>query len=40
MANEAALWRTWRKNLVQIQKPSASRAIASFLLERAIKPKS
>jgi len=36
MANEAALWRTWRKNLVQIQKPSASRAIASFLLERAV----
>jgi len=36
MANEAALWRTWRKNLVQIQKPSASRAIASFLLEQAI----
>lgn len=35
MANEAALWRTWRKNLVRIQKPSASRAIASFLLERA-----
>jgi processive 1,2-diacylglycerol beta-glucosyltransferase len=34
-ANEAALWRTWRKNLVQIQKPSASRAIASFLLKRA-----
>ena len=40
MANEAALWRTWRKNLVQIQKPSASRAIASFLLERAIGHKS
>lgn len=40
MANEAALWRTWRKNLVQIQKPSASRAIASFLLERAISHKS
>ncbi|MCX6962900.1 MAG: glycosyltransferase [Verrucomicrobia bacterium] len=36
MANEAALWRTWRKNLVQIQKPSASRAIASFLLKRAV----
>ena len=40
MANEAALWRTWRKNLVQIQKPSSSRAIASFLLERAIRTKS
>ena len=35
MANEAALWRTWRRNLLQIQKPSASRAIAAFLLERA-----
>jgi len=35
MANEAGLWRTWRKNLLHIQKPSASRKIASFLLERA-----
>jgi processive 1,2-diacylglycerol beta-glucosyltransferase len=32
MANEGALWRTWRRNLLHIQKPSASRAIASFLL--------
>ena len=39
MANDAALWRTWRKNLVQIQKPSASRAIAAFLLDRAIDTK-
>lgn len=35
MANEAALWRTWRRNLMQMQKPPASRAIAEFLLERA-----
>ena len=35
MANEAALWRTWRRNLMQLRKPSASRAIAEFLLERA-----
>jgi processive 1,2-diacylglycerol beta-glucosyltransferase len=39
MANDAALWRTWRKNLVQIQKPSASRAIAAFLLQQASSPK-
>lgn len=35
MANDAGLWRTWRKNLLHIQKPSASRKIADFLLEQA-----
>lgn len=35
MANEATLWRTWRKNLLHLRKPSASRKIAEFLLERA-----
>ena len=39
MANDAALWRTWRKNLVQLQKPPASKAIASFLLQQAGSPK-
>lgn len=34
LANDAALWRTWRANLSVQQKPSASRAIARFLLER------
>ncbi len=38
MANEAALWRTWRRNLLQLQKPSASRSIASLLLEKAERP--
>lgn len=36
MVNEGALWRTWRKNLVQLQKPSASHKIAKFLLENAM----
>ena len=35
MANDSALWRTWRRNLLHIQKPSASRKIAEFLLNRA-----
>jgi len=35
MTNEGALWRTWRRNLIQLQKPSASRAIASFLFDKA-----
>ena len=35
IANEGALWRAWRRNLGQLQKPSASRTIARFLLERA-----
>ncbi len=36
-ANDAALWRSWRTNLAAIQKPSASRSIAKFLLARAKK---
>lgn len=35
LRNEGAVWRTWRRNLVQLQKPSASRMIARFLLERS-----
>jgi processive 1,2-diacylglycerol beta-glucosyltransferase len=35
IANEAALWRAWRRNLLQLQKTSASRTIARFLLDRA-----
>jgi processive 1,2-diacylglycerol beta-glucosyltransferase len=35
IANDGALWRAWRRNLLQLQKPSASRAIARFLLEKA-----
>lgn len=34
LANDAALWQAWRANLATQQKPSASRAIARFLLER------
>ncbi|MEI6338152.1 MAG: hypothetical protein WCQ57_06160 [Verrucomicrobiota bacterium] len=34
LANDAALWKTWRANLAAQQKPSASRAIARFLLTR------
>lgn len=34
MAHDAALWKTWRANLDHLQKPSASRSIARFLLER------
>lgn len=37
LANDAALWKTWRANLACLQKPSASRAIARFLLERCPK---
>jgi processive 1,2-diacylglycerol beta-glucosyltransferase len=35
IANDGALWRAWRRNLLQLQKPSASRAIARFLIEKA-----
>ena len=35
LANGGALWHAWRKNLESLQKPSASRTIAKFLLERA-----
>ncbi|MFZ4683350.1 MAG: MGDG synthase family glycosyltransferase, partial [Terrimicrobiaceae bacterium] len=34
LANDAALWKTWRANLAAQQKPSASRTIARFLLAR------
>ena len=34
LANDAALWKTWRSNLVAQKKPSASRTIARFLLDR------
>ncbi len=34
LANDAALWQTWRTNLAAQQKPSASRTIARFLLAR------
>jgi processive 1,2-diacylglycerol beta-glucosyltransferase len=34
IANEGALWRAWRRNLLHLQKPSASRTIARFLLEK------
>lgn len=34
LANDAALWKTWRSNLAAQKKPSASRTIARFLLER------
>ena len=36
MVNDGALWRTWRKNLVHLQKPSASQSIAKFLLEQTM----
>jgi processive 1,2-diacylglycerol beta-glucosyltransferase len=35
IANEGALWRAWRRNLLHLQKPPASRTIAKFLLTRA-----
>ena len=35
-ANHGSVWQAWRKNLAAIQKPSASRAIAHFLLDRAL----
>ncbi|MDX2079153.1 MAG: hypothetical protein SFU53_00055 [Terrimicrobiaceae bacterium] len=34
-ANEATLWHAWRRNLASLQKPSASRRIARFLIEHA-----
>jgi len=34
LANDAALWKTWRANLTAQQKPSAARSIARFLLTR------
>lgn len=38
IANDGALWRAWRRNLLQLQKPSASRTIARFLLNRIEDP--
>lgn len=35
-ANEGSVWHAWKKNLAAMQKPSASRAIARFLLGRAL----
>jgi len=37
MANSGKLWKAWRANLAALKKPSASRAIARFLLEHASK---
>jgi len=34
-ANHGAIWHAWKKNLLVLQKPSASRAIARFVLDRA-----
>ena len=36
MANDANLWNAWRANLAALKKPPASRAIARFLLARAV----
>lgn len=36
-ASDGNVWQAWRKNLAAMQKPSASRAIARFLLERCSK---
>ncbi len=35
-ANGGNVWQAWKKNLATMQKPSASRAIARFLLEHAL----
>jgi hypothetical protein len=35
-ANDGTVWHAWKKNLAAMQKPSASRAIARFLLDRAL----
>jgi len=34
LANDAAVWRAWRANLAALQKPSASRVIGQFLIDR------
>jgi len=36
-ANDGNIWHAWKKNLAAIQKPSASRSIARFLLEHSLK---
>lgn len=33
-ANQGAIWHAWKKNLAALSKPSASRAIARFVLDR------
>lgn len=35
-ANNGTLWHAWKKNLSALQKPSASRIIARFLLEHSL----
>lgn len=35
LANDGTLWHAWKQNLTRLRKPSASRAIAQFLLENA-----
>lgn len=35
-ANQGAIWHAWKKNLAALAKPSASRAIARFVLDRAL----
>ena len=35
LANNGQLWHAWKRNLSALKKPSASRVIARFLLERA-----
>lgn len=35
MANEGLVWKAWRKNLEKLRRPSAAKAIAAFLIERA-----
>lgn len=37
-ANDGTIWNAWKKNLAALQKPSASRAIAGFLLSSGIPP--
>jgi processive 1,2-diacylglycerol beta-glucosyltransferase len=34
MQNEGALWRTWKSNLIEIQRPLAAQTIARFVLGR------
>jgi processive 1,2-diacylglycerol beta-glucosyltransferase len=33
-ANQGTIWHAWKKNLAVLEKPSASRAIARFVLDR------
>jgi processive 1,2-diacylglycerol beta-glucosyltransferase len=35
-ANDGTLWRAWKKNLEALKKPSASRFIARFVIDRAL----